>query len=201
MPFDNRTSAGLKLYKYLEKKTDIGTVVVPHLQAYSVAKPIVSRFNSNTVLRLSDYISCPDRPSIDFGAVVEDRTIWIDDKLREELDVSSDHIEKTAWEKSRGLRAKSSRISERPLEEWIDGSILIVSDGISSGFREAAVAGSLKKKGAEKISVAAPAVSRNRVADFGSLVENIFYLDQPAFLNSPEDCYIDNKLMKNSQKL
>ncbi|PSH02291.1 MAG: hypothetical protein BRC26_01305, partial [Nanohaloarchaea archaeon QH_8_44_6] len=187
--FENRTKAGRKLARHLENKIEFETVVVPYSEAYNVSCEVATHFNADVVPRLADFISSPEAPYANIGAVAEDGTIWIEDALRKELEVPTRHISNSARIISKNLKSRSTEIYSKRDSDWTSGNILIVSDGISSGFREAAVAGSLKKEGAKNVYIGAPHVSENMMADLESVVEAVFYLNKLAFLSSPDACY------------
>lgn len=190
--FEDRVEAGKQLSKHLETKIDVDTVVIPYEQSYEVAREVALFFEADVLLRLTEFISSPGTPQTNIGAVVEDDTIWIEDGLKEELDVSSEYIRKSARIKSDTLKTKSTEINPENNIRWKDRNFLIVSDGISSGFREMAVAGSLMKKGAGEIHVATPQISENTMADLESVTEDVFFLGRPSFISSPEACYVKN---------
>jgi predicted phosphoribosyltransferase len=197
--FENRTQAGQQLAKHLENKIDVETVIIPYFKAYEVVWEVSTHFDADVMPRLADFISSPEAPYAHIGAVAEDGTIWVEDALRKELKVPVSYISNSAKIKSKALKSRSAEIYSRRSTDWASKNILIVSDGISSGFREAAVAGSLKKEGAENVYVAAPHISDNMMADLDSVVEEVFYLNKLAFLSSPDACYADKDDKKSEE--
>lgn len=189
--FKNRKQAGEELSNYILGKTRVDTVVVPFPEASEVAKEVADRHNAEIDLRLSDFISSPNSPYADIGAVADDGTIWIEDNLRNELKVTAGYIENTAQIKSNQMQNMQKRLRQREIDLRGE-NVLIVSDGISSGFREAAIAGSLLKNGSEEIYVAAPFRSRKMMADIESVVDEVFSIIELPFLSCSDAGYDEN---------
>ena len=179
----------MELAGYLKDNLEIETVVIPYMEAYEVALEVAQVSGAEVILRLSEFITSPDTPYANIGAVVEDGTFWIEDGLREELGVTPAYIDNAARIKSNALEEESPEIQRDEEYDLKGRNVLIVSDGISSGFREAAVAASLLKDGAENIYVAAPFASKNMMADILSVADGIFFTRKVAFVSSPDACY------------
>jgi predicted phosphoribosyltransferase len=194
--FEDRRRAGIELSKNLKDEIEIDTVVVPFPEALEVGLEVARNQGANLDLRLSEFITSPDAPYADIGAIADDNTLWIEDGLRNELGVSSSYIENKARIKSNAMKEQSKKLNRE--EALLKGkNAVIVSDGLSSGFREAAIAGSVMKKGAEKIYVATPVKSENMMADIDSVVDQFLYVHEVPFLSSPDACYEKNRREAN----
>lgn len=186
--FDGKRAAGEELSKYLNGRIDVGTVVIPGPNACEIGLAVAENQDANVEVRLSDFIRAPDFPEARIGAVVEDGTLWIDDGLKTELDVSRGYIESSARIRSNSLKEVSLE-NDIVSETMKEGSAVIVSPGIKNGFKEAAVAGSLIKDGFEEVYVVSPVQSTNMLADLDSIASSIFSIYQVPVLNSIESCY------------
>lgn len=187
--FDDRGHAGRELSKFLQNKAEIDVVVIPYAEALEIGLEIAREQGAEIEVMISDFISAQDIPYADVGAVVEDGTLWVEDKLVQELDVSRSYIEDAARLTGNDLEKNSIDLRT---ESKADKKVVIASEGLGSGFREAAVAGSLLKKGFGEIYVAAPFKSRNVMADIETVVNEMFYLKEVPFLSSPDSCYKQN---------
>lgn len=185
--FDDRREAGEKLSEHLKEKVEIDAVVVPYPESIDVGLEVASRFSSKIEMRMSDFITSPDKPYAELGAVTEDGTLWVQDDLKRELEVTGSYLENMARIKSNLLKEKSDKFGKG--HDLKGNSVVIVSDGIGNGFREASVAGSLLKEGVENIHVAAPVVSRNIRANILSVVDRIYFIREIPFLSSPDASY------------
>lgn len=190
--FEDRRRAGIELSQNLQDEVEIDTVVVPFPEALEVGLEVARKQGANLDLRLSEFITSPDTPYANIGAVADDNTLWIEDGLRNELGVTSNYIDNEARIKSNAMKERSKGL--KPEEVLLKGkNVLIVSDGLSSGFREAAITGSVIKKGADRIYVATPIKSKNMMADIDSIVDQFLYIHEVPFLSSPDACYSKNQ--------
>jgi predicted phosphoribosyltransferase len=188
--FEDRREAGKKLSKHLKNKIDIDSVVVPYPDACKIGLKVAESQDADVSVRLSDFLSSPAPPYVNIGAVAEDGTLWIEDSLKEEMDVSKRYIKSAVRIQSKFLEMKSIELARENLEE--SSNVVVVSDGVSSGFREAAVAGSLLKQGVERVFIAAPVKSDNVMADLSSVSEGIYSIQNISFLSSADECYNEN---------
>jgi len=190
--FEDRIHAGKQLSKHLNGKIDIDTVVIPYPEAYEVAWEVATTFNADVMINLSEFITSSEAPFTPIGAVAEDGTLWLEDALKEELEVPSKHVKICAKIISKNLKDKTTEIEPGRNSNWTEKNVLIVSNKISNGFREMAVAGSLIKEGAKNIHVATPKSSENTTPNLESVVEQIYCLEKPEFLNSSNSNRIEN---------
>lgn len=189
--FDDRSHAGRELSNFLKEQAKIDIVIIPYEEAFDVGLEIARRHNAELDVMISDFIYAPDIPYADIGAVTEDGTLWVEDRIVKELDVSRSHIEDTARKTEDSMKDMSMDIDHE-----IDKSgknVLIASEGLGSGFREAAVTGSLLKQGVENVFLATPFKSRDVMADIESVVDELYYLKEIPFLSSANSCYKQNK--------
>lgn len=186
--FEDREEAGEELSKFLKEAVDIDHVVVPHPESCQLGLKTAKENGTAISVRLTDFISAPNVPNANIGAVVEDGTIWVDDGLQNELGVSPGHIESSANIKANSLKNKTLDLNHDGAD--IRGkNVVIVTDGVNSGFREAAVAGSLLKHSANKIFLASPLKSKNVMADINSVVDGFIALNEIPFVSSIDSCY------------
>lgn len=184
--FEDRIQAGRELSNFLKDKTTVDLVVIPYIEAFEIGMEIAKENNAEIKIILSDFISAPDIPYGEIGAAAEDGTIWVEDRLVDELEVSRLHIEQKAEALSTSLGEQSITLKPgfNPNKR-----IIIASEGLGSGFREAAVAGSLLKKGFQKINIATPFKSENVMADIEEVADELFYVKEVPFLSSPNSFY------------
>jgi len=178
--FDSRLEAGKKLSNHLDRRINVDTVVIPYPEACELGLEVARSQDADVSVRLSGFLSAPDFPQ-SVGAVTEDGTIYLDDNLIQDFEVESSYIRGSAELVSDALKARSIGF-----EEECSGIAVIVSDGTGQGFREAAVAGSLLKDGFRNICVATPVKARDFKVDLENIVDELFYLDEVSFKDSPQ---------------
>lgn len=184
--FESRTTASKQVAPKIPGDNTIDLILAPYDEARDIAENLSQELEVPFETWKSDFLTCPGNKRINIGAVAEDGTLWIQDSLRTELDVTSDYIQNSSDSKTELLRTRTDEELKQLVE---DKNVLIASDGISEGFREAAVAGSLKKKGAKGIFIAAPVVSRTMMSDLRTIVDDLFFAREVPFLHSADQCY------------
>lgn len=194
--FADRCEAGRKLSENLEDTVEHDTVIVPFFfffDAYEIGIEVAQSQNAEICLRLSEFISSP-RPSFtSFDAVVEDGTFWVEDSLKNELNISDTYIKSATKIKSNSLEKKSINLVKGDVKK--SSTVAVVSDGISSGFREAVVAGSFMKQGIEEIVIVAPSKSNEAMANLENVSLEIYSILNIDLLGSASECF------KNSQAM
>lgn len=181
--FENRKDAGQKLGKVL-KKEDLGNdpliLGVPRggvEVAYYVAKELDCDFS----LAISKKLGYPDNEELAFGAITEDGSVYISEKVG--LHLSQEIIDR---EKESGLLEIERRVrvyrNGKPLPTMKNRVVVIVDDGIATGSTLLPVIEMCKKNGADKVLVAAPVAPETTVKLFG-------HIDQLVVLARPEPFY------------
>lgn len=184
--FESRETASKQVIPKIPKNNAIDLILSPYEESDEIAERLSEELDVPFETWNSEFLTCPGNKRINIGAVAEDGTLWIQDSLRAELEVSGDYIQNSSKSKTDLIRTRT----DEELKQLVDGkNVMIVSDGISEGFRETAVAGSLKKKGAKEIFIAAPVVSRTMMSDLRGIVDDLFYAREVPFLHSAEQCY------------
>lgn len=186
--FDDRKDAGEKLAKLLKNKIEVDTVVIPYSEASEVGLELAEALDARVTVRLSEFISAHESPHLRIGAVTEDGTVWIEEDLKNQLEITRKYIENTARIERNSLKKRSASLKQHTPD--VEGeNVVIVSDGMTTGFREAAVAGSLLKNRAKNIYVASPVKSNSLMTDIDTVVDGVFALHELPMLHSPEACY------------
>lgn len=179
--FKDRTEAGKKLAQklliYKGKKAIVlaiprGGVVI----AYEVAKFL----NAQLDLIIPRKLGAPYNPELAIGAVAPDGSVYLDDNLVRELNVSQDYIEE--------IKKTEMKEIERRMKKYRDTSrypnlknkiVIIVDDGIATGSTILASVKFLRKQGVKKIVVAVPVIPANNVEKIKREIDELVYLDAP----------------------
>ena len=102
-------------------------------------------------------IGAPDNPELAIGAMTEDGTIILDEKLVSYLGVSQDYIKEESERQKNEIerRLKLYRGNE-PYPNLQGKDVIIVDDGIATGSTMKAALASVKNRGAKTVTVAVP---------------------------------------------
>lgn len=191
MLFKDRREAGTQLAKKILDdgiKPDI--VLSSSLEGFEVGKQLAGHLDAPIALKLTDDIRAPGEPRLIVAGVADDGTLWVDDALKDELMVSGAFIDRARIAKARVLGMKKYRYC--PTEPSLKGKkVVIVDQGVSTGFNIAAGIGSCIKQGADHIVVASPVSSRNGKELVEKLAEDVSILREVAYLRDVNDHYAD----------
>jgi putative phosphoribosyl transferase len=186
--FENRYDAGRKLAEKLNFYADKGVIVlgIPNGGA-AVALSVALGLNAELDLIISRKIPLPLSPEGGFGSVTDDGTMILNDDIVKKAGLTQQQINYQVGQVRLDIRHRSLLYhgDRRPLA--ISGrTVIIVDDGLASGYTMRAAIESLRHRKPEKIVAAVPvapehiAEEMRHVAD--SVVacaignEKIFYL-------------------------
>jgi putative phosphoribosyl transferase len=156
--FDNRYDAGHKLAQKLSGYADKGAVVmgIPNGGA-AVALGVALALNADLDLIISRKIPLPLSPEGGFGSVTDDGTTILNDEIVRHAGLTQQQINYQVSRVRADIRHRSLLYhgERRPLA--VKGrTVIIVDDGLASGYTMRAAIESLRHRGAEKVVAAAP---------------------------------------------
>ena len=171
--FENRHDAGRRLAAELREYNDQPVVVlaVPN-GGVPVALEVARALEAELDLVISRKIPSPLSPEAGIGAIADDGTIILNDEAVRRLNLSRQQIE---YEVSR-VRAEIKQRSllykgDQPLVRVGGKTVIIIDDGLASGFTTMAAVQSVRRRRPKAIVVAIPVASAvalkqvERVAD------------------------------------
>lgn len=171
--FKNRTSAGEILAGILtdffkkEGKTAPITVLAIPRGGVIIGDVIASKFNQSEFdIVIPRKLGAPNNPELAIGAVMQDRTAYLNERLIRTLQVSTEYTE---GEINRQVQEIQRRISlYRPAAKPynITGrSVVIADDGIATGATVMVVAKWIKKYNPASVLIAVPVAPEDTVAE------------------------------------
>jgi len=181
--FKNRKDAGTKLGKVL-KSEDLGNnpliLGVPRggvEVAYYVSKELGCDFS----LAIAKKLGYPGNEEYAFGAIAEDGTVYLSEKTSQQ--VNQEIVDRAVEHKLKEIerRVEVYRNGE-PLPIMVNRTVVLVDDGIATGSTLIPLIDMCKRKGADKVLVAAPVAPESTVKLFG-------HADQLVVLARPEPFY------------
>lgn len=160
--FLNRNEAGKKLTLLLssyKKKPDtlvLGLARGGVVLAYEIAKALSLPFN----LVIPRKIALPIYPELALGAVSEEGEVLLNDELIDGIGASATEIQHAVEVGKKEILERSKRYRKvAPLENVKGKTIILVDDGVATGFTMLAEIQSLKVKKVKKIVAASPVAS------------------------------------------
>lgn len=183
--FTNRKEAGHLLARILEdKQIEFDLVLGVPRGGVEVAEVIAAYFNRPLDVVMAKKIASPSWEEFAIGAVTPDGETLISERTQKIINTDSAAIEKLAQKVKENIdnRLKWYR-GQRPPLDLQGKNILLVDDGIATGFTLKAAVKYLQRQTEGKIIVAVPVSSKNAYLD---LLEEV---DQLIVLEIPENFY------------
>ncbi|MCL6520342.1 MAG: phosphoribosyltransferase [Armatimonadetes bacterium] len=163
--FEDRVDAGRKLAEHLLNYKDKGAVVLAIARGGApVGLEVAKRVHALFDVIVPRKIPIPWNPEAGFGAITEDGTIVLNQRMVRSLRLTPEEIEEAANEVRKEIirRAEAFRGGKPPLE--IEGKpVILVDDGLASGYTMLAAIESARKHGPSAVIVAVPVASGGAV--------------------------------------
>ena len=156
--FQNRYDAGRQLAAKLDayKNKPIVVLAIPN-GGVSVALGIALALEADLDLVISRKIPLPLTPEGGFGAVTDDGTIMLNDEVVQKAGLSPQQINYQVSRVRTDIRQRSLLyLKDRPPSVLTNKTVIIVDDGIASGYTMLAAVGSVRHRQPKEIVVAVP---------------------------------------------
>jgi putative phosphoribosyl transferase len=192
--FKDRHDAGRKLAKALERFAKAENTLVLGLPRGGV--PVAYEVAHH--LRLPLDITCPHKigapmnPEYAIGAVTEEGEGIFNDHVIEELGVSRSYIDgEVAKQAGRAKRCHKLYRGDRKEVALMGKQVLLVDDGLATGFTMKAAIRSVKAMGARQVVVAVPVAPPDTVRAMRQMADEVVCLDAPATFRAVGQFYED----------
>lgn len=120
-------------------------------------------------------LQIPGNTEAGFGAMTREGDIFLNEALMSRLDLTQDQIEKQTAFVQEELESRNRMLrGELPFPELEGKTVIIIDDGLASGYTMKASVFMASKRKAGKIVVAVPTAPRESLQDFKSSVDEIY---------------------------
>ena len=163
--FENRYDAGRQLAAKLGEYKNQGviTLAIPN-GGVPVALQVALALNADLDLVIARKIPIPLRPEGGFGAVADDGTTILNQEVLKGLNLSEQQINYQVSKVRNDIQKRSLLYrGERLLSVVSDKIVLIIDDGLASGYTMMAAVESVRRRLPKQIVVAVPAASATAV--------------------------------------
>jgi len=178
--FRDRVEAGKLLAEKLREYAGKGNVIVLTVPAggvpvgYAVAKELAIPMDLAVVRK----VQIPWNTEAGFGAVTWDGETVLNEPLVEQLGLTREEIEGSISKTKRIIQERLRKFrGYRPMPHLRDKVVILVDDGLASGFTMLAAARSARKRTPEKVIVAVPTASLGAVELLAPEVDEIVCLN------------------------
>lgn len=193
MVFRDRVDAGRQLAAHLERFA-AGAPVVEALPrggvpvALEVARALGAPLDVLVVRKLG----FPAQPELGMGAVGEGGVRVVNEELVAALRVSPETLAQvTAREATEVDRRLRLFRGDRPQVAVQERTVIIVDDGLATGFTARAAVEVMRQKGAASVVVAVPVAPPETVEEMRAVVDDIVCLQTPAWFSAIGQFYRD----------
>jgi putative phosphoribosyl transferase len=174
--FRDRAHAGKAVAGMLDEYRDTNAIVlgIP-AGGLPVAAVIARELNLSLDVAVVSKITLPWNTEAGYGAVAFDGTMRLNQTLVKGLRLSEGDIQQGMEKTSRkvAMRCKALR-GERPFPDVSIGPLILVDDGLASGFTMLVGVEALRNAGARQIMVAVPTGHNNSVRMMADHVEKLY---------------------------
>lgn len=191
--FTNRREAGHLLARVLEEKQIKFDLVlgVPR-GGVAVAEVIASYFNCPLDVVMAKKIASPSWEEFAIGAVTPDGEVLIHERVQKIVNVDKDTIDNLAQKVKDDIASRLSQFRGYKSPLKLEGKdILLVDDGIATGFTLKAAIRYLKRQSDGRIIVAVPVSSKNAYLNLLEDVEELVVLIIPEEFYAVSQFYRD----------
>jgi putative phosphoribosyl transferase len=199
--FSDRKDAGKQLASAL---TDFsfkeGMVLAIPRGGVVVGYEIASALNFKLDVIVPRKIGTPDNPELAIGAVTEDGTMILDDSLIMYLGVSNDYIYQESERQKQEIRRRQKFYRQGVSEPEIkDKNVIVVDDGIATGYTMKAALASVRNRGAATLTVAIPVGPPSTIKELEGQADNIVCLYTPEYFQAIGQFYSDFSQTANEE--
>ncbi|HZD36779.1 MAG TPA: phosphoribosyltransferase family protein [Nitrososphaeraceae archaeon] len=195
--FKDRTSAGQILanvlgdsFKKEGEKARITVLAIPR-GGVIIADAIASKFRQSEFdIVVPRKLGAPNNPELAIGAVMEDRTVYLNDQVIQNMQVQNDYLDE---EIDRQVQEIKRRISiYRPVSKTYNitaRSVIVVDDGIATGATVMVVVKWIKQYRPIRLLVAVPVAPKDTVAELSGEGARIQVITTPVSFASVGQFY------------
>jgi putative phosphoribosyl transferase len=179
--FADRVDAGRRLVSALKTLVDKDAIVlaIPRggvVVGYEIAKALDLPLD----VIIPRKIGAPDNPELAIGAVTEDGTVLLDNRLVKYLRVSQDYIEKESETQKLAIQRRLRLYREDiPYPSLENRDVIIVDDGIATGSTMKAALASVRNKGAKNVVIAIPVGPPSTIRELEKEADHVVCLYTP----------------------
>lgn len=191
--FQNRQDAGEKLSSVLEKYKgeDVIVMGIPR-GGVVVAAEVAKRLGAPLDVIIPRKIGAPHNPEVAIGAVTQDGTVIKDEAMVQILGISDDQLNVLAGRVSGEIaRRVNAYRGGRPGIDIHNKTVIIVDDGIATGFTIKAAIKSVRSANPRRLVLAVPVAPADTVQALRETVDELVCLQKPELFYAVGQFYTD----------
>jgi predicted phosphoribosyltransferase len=192
--FQDRKEAGLKLAEKLTQysgEKDVTVIALPR-GGVAIGAEIAQKIGAPLDVIITHKIGFPGEPEFAIGAIAENGRLELNDRIVERYNIPQSYLdEEIKRQKAEIERRITTYRSGKKLPSVKDKTIILVDDGVATGFTMIAAIKALKEEGIKKLVVAIPLSPKDTFAKLKTLSDEIICLETPEFFIAIGNFYCD----------
>ena len=187
--FKDRRDAGKKLAQALMHYQNTGAQVLAIPRGgVEIGYRVAKNLNADFSVLISRKLPFPDNPESGFGAMAEDGSVFIFQKLVSRLPEKT--VQNIIAEQQEEIERRISILRKgKPLPDISGRTVILTDDGLAMGSTMRAAVFLCRNRGAGKIVVAVPVSSALVAREFRELVDEVVVLEKPPFFRAVAQVY------------
>lgn len=155
--FEDRRDAGRRLAAALKQYAGNAIVLAIPRGGVPVGYEVSRRLNVPMDLIIPRKLPIPSEPEAGFGAIAPDGTVVLNEDMVRYLGLSAEAIDEIAQSVLREVRRRVKEYrGDRPLPDLKDRIVIVVDDGLATGYTMIAAVRAIRKQSPKKVVVAVP---------------------------------------------
>lgn len=193
MPFVNRREAGRRLADELARHSLERPVVIALPRGgVPVAAEVAARLGAPLDVLVVRKLGCPWQPELGMGAIGEGDVRVLNDYLIARLQITPEHVEAAIAAEQAEVRRRVRRYRGDRTPLPVQGrTVILVDDGLATGFTARAGIEMLRRRGATRVVLAVPVAPDRTVQELRSLADDVVCLETPSFFMAIGEWYAD----------
>ena len=182
--FRDRKDAGRRLAERLARYRDEDSVVLALPRGgvpvgYEVARALKVPLD----VFIARKLGAPNQPELGIGAVAQDGSRVLNERIVEEIGVSEEYIERVAAEETKEAERRLKLFRrERPEPEVRERTAILVDDGIATGVTTRVAIEALRRRDPRRLVLAVPVCATHAAESLRREVDELICLEAPSNL-------------------
>lgn len=181
--FKDRRDAGNQLAAKLEKFKDSNPLILAIPRGGMVtAYPVIKKYGFEWDLIIPRKIGLPNNKEVAIGAVTPDGSYLLNQNYLKLITIPSDYLEQEIAHQLKEINRRLKTYKGSPSLSSAKGkTVIVIDDGIATGFTILAAIKSIKKQGARKIIIAVPVAPADTIEKLAKEVDEVICLAVPDY--------------------
>lgn len=201
--FSNRQDAGERLGEWLAAEgVDADIVLGIPRGALPVARPVADALEVPLDVVVASKLSAPGNPELALGAVASDGSLWLNEDLVDQVNVSQEYIDGQRDQEADAAQRKAHQYrDDGRLPDLADKRVVLVDDGVATGATAIACLRQITDAGAAAVILAVPVGSPNSIAELETEADDVIALETPSDFRAVGQYYRDFGQVSDEQAM